>query len=113
MSAPAKSAGPVVEVDVRVLGESTAVVSSSPWLSAATGATFADAAAEAREGGAREFVLDLSAVRAVDTAGTATLGALAEQLDVVGCELAVAATHPGLVAWLTTVPLDVDLPVYD
>jgi hypothetical protein len=52
-------------------------------------------------------------VRAVDAAGTATLGALAEELDVQGCELAVAATHPGLVAWLNTVPLDVYLPVHD
>jgi anti-anti-sigma regulatory factor len=96
-----------------MLGESTAVVSSGAWFSAVTSAAFADMAAEAHEAGARELVLDLTAVRAVDAAGTATLGALAEQLDVIGVQLAVAATHPGLVAWLTTVPLDVDMPLYE
>jgi anti-anti-sigma regulatory factor len=96
-----------------MLGESTGVIASGAWFSAVTSAAFADMAAEAHDAGARALVLDLSAVRAVDSAGTATLGALAEQLDVIGCELAVAATHPGLVAWLTTVPLDVELPVHD
>ena len=96
----------------RMLGESTAVVTSGAWFSAVTSAAFADMAAEAHDAGAREIVLDLTDVRAVDAAGTATLGALAEQLDVTGCDIAVAATHPGLVAWLTSVPLDVDLPVY-
>ena len=97
----------------RMLGESTAVVTSGAWFSAVTSAAFADMAAEAHDAGARELVLDLTDVRAVDAAGTATLGALAEQLDVTGCDIAVAATHPGLVAWLTSVPLDVELPVYD
>lgn len=101
------------QVTSRMLGESTAVVSAGPWFSAVTGAAFSDAAAEARDQGAHDLLLDLTGVRAVDAAGTATLGALAEQLDVVGCELAVAATHPGLVAWLTSVPLDVDIPVHD
>lgn len=101
------------QATARMLGESIAVVSAGAWFSADTGAAFADMAAEAHEAGARELVLDLSAVRAVDAAGTATLGALAEQLDVIGVELAVAATHPGLVAWLTTVPLDIDLPVHE
>jgi len=96
-----------------MLGESTAVVSSGPWFSAATSSAFADIAAEVYEAGASSVVFDLSEVRAVDAAGTATLGALAEQLDVIGCELAVAATHPGLVAWLTTVPLDIELPVHE
>lgn len=96
-----------------MLGEHTAVVSSGSWFSAVSSGAFADVVAEVHEAGARELVLDLTAVRAVDAAGTATLGALAEQLDVIGCELAVAATHPGLVAWLTSVPLDVDLPVHD
>jgi anti-anti-sigma regulatory factor len=98
--------------EARLLGETTAVVSAGPWFSAVTSATFADLAAEIRDGGAQAMVLDLSAVRAIDAAGTATLGALAEQLDVVGCELAVAATHPGLVEWLITAPLDIDLPVH-
>lgn len=101
------------QATIRMLGESTAVVSSGAWFSAVTSAAFADMAAEAHEAGARELVLDLTAVRAVDAAGTATLGALAEQLDVIGVQLAVAATHPGLVAWLTTVPLDVDMPLYE
>jgi anti-anti-sigma regulatory factor len=95
------------------LGESVSVISAGPWFSAVTGAAFSDTVIEACDNGARDVVLDLTGVRAVDAAGTATLGALAEQLDVVGCELAVAATHPGLVAWLTSVPLDVDLPVYE
>jgi anti-anti-sigma regulatory factor len=98
---------------IRPIGATTACVSAGPWFSAVTSGAFADAAAEAHERGAVEMVLDLTDVRAVDAAGTATLGALAEQLDVVGCELAVAATHPGLVAWLTSVPLDIDLPVHD
>lgn len=101
------------QASLRMLGESTAVISSGAWFSAATSAAFADTAAEAHEAGARELLLDLTDVRAVDAAGTATLGALAEHLDVIGCELAVAATHPGLVAWLTTVPLDIDLPVHE
>ena len=112
----ATSAHPVAQsapATLRMLGETTAVIASGAWFSAVTSATFADIAAEAREAGARELVLDLTQVRAVDAAGTATLGALAEQLDVIGCELAVAATHAGLVAWLTTVPLDVDMPVYE
>lgn len=97
----------------RMLGEGTAVIASGAWFSAVTSAAFADMVAEAHDAGARELVLDLTAVRAVDAAGTATLGALAEQLDVVGCEIAVAATHPGLVAWLGTAPLDVALPVHE
>jgi anti-anti-sigma regulatory factor len=113
MAAPAQHAAPAAPATSRTLGESTAIVTSGPWFSAATSTAFADVAAEAYEGGANAVVLDLTEVRAVDAAGTATLGALAEQLDVVGCELAVAATHPGLVAWLTTVPLDIDLPVHD
>jgi anti-anti-sigma regulatory factor len=104
---------PAPQATVRKLGDSTAVVTAGPWFSAVTSAAFTDCAAEVHEEGARELVLDLTGVRAVDAAGTATLGALAEQLDVVGCELAVAATHPGLVAWLTTAPLDIDLPVHD
>jgi anti-anti-sigma regulatory factor len=105
--------GQTPQATARMLGHCTAVVSSGAWFSAVTSAAFADMAAEAHDAGARELVLDLTGVRAVDAAGTATLGALAEQLDVTGCEIAVAATHPGLVAWLTSVPLDVDLPVYD
>ncbi len=97
----------------RTYGETTCVVTSGPWFSAVTGAAFSDAACEACSAGAREVLLDLTPVRAVDAAGTGTLGALAEQLDVVGCQLAVATTHPGLVAWLTTVPLGVDIPVYE
>jgi anti-anti-sigma regulatory factor len=101
------------QVSAQPLGESTCVVTAGPWFSAVTGAAFSDAASEACESGARDILLDLTSVRAVDAAGTATLGALAEQLDVVGCELVVAATHPGLVAWLTSAPLDIDLPVYE
>lgn len=97
----------------QMLGERTAIIRSGSWFSAVTSAAFADVAAEVHEAGARELVLDLTGVRAVDAAGTATLGALAEQLDVVGCEIAVAATHPGLVAWLSSVPLDIELPVYE
>lgn len=96
---------------VRMLGESTAVVSSGAWFSAVTSAAFADMAAEAHDAGARELILDLTGVRAVDAAGTATLGALSEQLEGAGCDVAVAATHPGLVAWLTSAPLDLDLDV--
>jgi anti-anti-sigma regulatory factor len=101
------------QATARMLGESTAVVSSGAWFSAVTSAAFADIAAEAHDAGACELVLDLTSVRAVDAAGTATLGALAEQLDITGCEIAVAATHPGLVAWLASVPLDLDLPVHE
>ena len=113
MAATAQPLAQTAQASTRMLGETTAVVSSGAWFSAVTSAAFADMAAEAHDAGAREMVLDLTDVRAVDAAGTATLGALAEQLDVTGCEIAVAATHPGLVAWLTSVPLDVDLPVYD
>lgn len=98
---------------VRMLGESIAVISSGAWFSAVTSAAFADSAAEAHDAGARELVLDLTGVRAVDAAGTATLGALSEQLEMAGCELAVAATHPGLVAWLVSVPPDLDLEVFE
>lgn len=111
----AASAHPVVassQATFRLLGQSTAVISSGPWFSAVTSAAFADATAEVHDTGADAIVLDLTGVRAVDAAGTATLGALAEQLDVTGCEVAVAATHPGLVAWLTSAPLDIDLPVF-
>ena len=101
------------QATIRMFGGSTAVISSGAWFSAVTSAAFADMTAEAHEAGARELVLDLTGVRAVDAAGTATLGALAEQLDVTGCEIAVAAMHPGLVAWLTSVPLDIEMPVYD
>ena len=101
------------QVAAQSLGESVSVISAGPWFSAVTGAAFSETAIEACDGGARDVLLDLTQVRAVDAAGTATLGALAEQLDVVGCELVVAATHPGLVAWLTSVPLDVELPVYE
>jgi len=103
------------QATVRMLGESTAVISSGAWFSAVTSAAFADMAAEAHDAGARELVMDLTGVRAVDAAGTATLGALSEQLEVAGCHIAVAATHPGLVVWLTSAPLDLDLdlPVFD
>jgi anti-anti-sigma regulatory factor len=113
MSAPVQHLAPAPPTGARRFGQTTAVVAAGPWFSAVTSAAFADLVAEAHDAGAHEFVLDLTGVRAVDAAGTATLGALAEQLDVIGCELSAAATHPGLVAWLTTVPLDVDLPVYD
>ena len=113
MAAAAHPVATTPQAVSRMLGESTAVISSGAWFSAVTSATFADLAAEAHDAGADTIVLDLTGVRAVDAAGTATLGALAEQLDVTGCELAVAATHPGLVAWLTSVPLDIDLPVHE
>jgi anti-anti-sigma regulatory factor len=113
MATQVQPLGQVPQASAKMLGENTAVVTSGAWFSAVTSAAFADAAAEAHDAGARELVLDLTAVRAVDAAGTATLGALAEQLDVTGCEIAVAATHPGLVTWLTTVPLDIDLPIHD
>ena len=113
MATSAHPVAPAPQATTRMLGESTAVVSSGAWFSAVTSAEFADMAAEVHEAGARELVLDLTAVRAVDAAGTATLGALAEQLDVIGVQLAVAATHPGLVAWLTTVPLDIDMPLHE
>lgn len=92
------------------LGETTAVVTSGAWFSAVTSAAFADTAAEAHDAGARELVLDLTGVRAVDAAGTATLAALVEQLE--GCEIAVAAIHPGLVDWLGSAPLDVELALF-
>ena len=97
----------------QLLSDHVAVVSAGTWFSAVSSGEYAAVVAEAHDAGVDEFVLDLTHVRAVDAAGTATLGALAEQLVVVGCELAVAATHPGLVAWLESVPLDVELPVYD
>src|SRR3954467_11422643 len=87
---------PVVttQVAARSLGETVCVVSAGPWFSAVTGAAFSDAVIESCEGGARDLLLDLTGVRAVDAAGTATLGALAEQFDVPGCELAVGAPPP-------------------
>ena len=113
MTPPVQSATRAPEATSRLLGQSTAVVSAGPWFSAATSAAFADLAAEAHDQGAEALVLDLSGVRAVDAAGTATLGALAEQLEACGCEVAVATTHPGLVAWLIEAPLEADLPVHD
>lgn len=113
MAASIQPIAPAPQASFRMLGESTAVISSGAWFSAVTSAAFAGTAAEAHEAGARELLLDLTDVRAVDAAGTTTLGALAEQLDIIGCDMAVAATHPALVAWLTTVPLDIDLPVHD
>lgn len=101
------------EPGTRLLGESTGVVSAGPWFSAVTSAGFADLAAELHDAGASSLVLDLTGVRAIDAAGTATLGALAEQLDAVGCEVAIAASHPGLIAWIDTAPLDLDLAVHE
>jgi anti-anti-sigma regulatory factor len=113
MSPPVLSPAASAEARSRLLGESTAVVSSGPWFSAVTSATFAEIAVEVHERGAEALVLDLSGVRAVDTAGTATLEALAEELDSSGCVMAVAATHQGLVEWLIDSHLDVDLPVHE
>ncbi|MDX6641877.1 MAG: hypothetical protein QOF12_2888 [Solirubrobacteraceae bacterium] len=113
MAAPVQPLATRDVAGTRMLGETTVVVSAGPWFSAVTSAKFADLAAEAHDHGAEEMVLDLTGVRALDTAGSATLGALAEQLDHAGCELAIAATHPGLVEWLTTVGLEIDLPVYE
>lgn len=112
MAAHAEIAAPA-PAGTRLLGESVGVVSAGPWFSAVTSAGFADLAAELHDAGACSLVLDLTSVRAVDAAGTATLGALAEQLDVVGCEIAVAASHPGLVAWIATAPLDLELAVHE
>jgi anti-anti-sigma regulatory factor len=95
-----------------MLGERMAVVSSGAWFSAVSSATFADAAAEAHDAGARDLVLDLTNVHAIDAAGTTTLAALAEQLDTIGCEVAFAATHPGIVEWLTMGPLDISVAVH-
>jgi anti-anti-sigma factor len=113
MAASVSPVAPSSQAVTRMLGEGTAVVSAGAWFSAVTSSAFADMAAEVHDAGARELVLDLTGVRAVDSAGTATLAALAEQLDVVGAQVAVAATHPGLVAWLVSAPLDVDIPVHD
>ena len=97
----------------RRLGETTSVVSAGPWFSAVTSAAFADAAREARQAGAREVVLDLTDVRAVDAAGTAALELLAEELEADGCEVVVATGHPGLLAWLQDEPLEVELTVHE
>src|SRR6478672_4574300 len=113
MAASAHPIAPPSEATSRLFSDHVAVISAGSWFSAVSSGEFAAVVAEAHEAGADELVLDLTHVRAVDAAGTATLGALAEQLDVVGCELAVAATHPGLVAWLESVPLDVGLPVHE
>ena len=112
MAAPAQLVAPAVP-GTRLLGESVGVVSAGPWFSAVTSASFADLAAELHDAGASSLVLDLTGVRAIDAAGTATLGALAEQLDMVGCEIAVAASHPGLVAWIDTASLDIVLAVHE
>lgn len=112
MAAPMQLA-PSVAPGTRLLGESVGVVSAGPWFSAVTSASFADLAAELHDAGASSLVLDLTGVRAIDAAGTATLGALAEQLDVVGCEIAIAASHPGLVSWIATAPLDFDLDLHE
>lgn len=113
MAASVHPVAPPSEATSRLFSDHVAVISAGSWFSAVSSGEFAAVVAEAHEAGADELVLDLTHVRAVDAAGTATLGALAEQLDVVGCELAVAATHPGLVAWLESVPLDVELPVHE
>ena len=112
MAAPAQLVAPAAP-GTRLLGESVGVVSGGPWFSAVTSASFADLAAELHDAGASSLVLDLTGVRAIDAAGTATLGALAEQLDLVGCEIAVAASHPGLLDWIDTASLDVDLAVHE
>lgn len=112
MAVSAHPVAPGAEAVVRTFGESTAVISSGPWFSAVTSTVFADAAAEAHEAGAHELVLDLTAVRAIDSAGTLTLSTLVEQLDEVGCKTALAVTHAGLVDWLTVTPFDADLDVY-
>jgi anti-anti-sigma regulatory factor len=101
------------DTSVEALGESTRVVSCGPWFSGATSAAFADAVRDAHAAGAREILLDLTAVRAVDAAGTHALAVLADELDDRGCELAVASTHPGLVTWLAGSALPVGLPVHD
>ena len=113
MTASVHPAPPPAEATTRLLSDHVAVISAGSWFSAVSSGEFAAVVAEAHEAGANELILDLTHVRAVDAAGTATLGALAEQLDVVGCQLAVAVTHPGLVAWLESVPLDIEMPVHD
>src|SRR5436190_15916593 len=113
MTATVHPVAPSSEAIARLMSDHVAVISAGSWFSAVSSGEFAAAVAEAHEAGADELVFDLTSVRAVDAAGTATLGALAEQLDVVGCELAVAATHPGLVAWLESVPLDIEIPVHE
>ena len=113
MAAAVHPVAPPSEATARLFSDHVAVISAGSWFSAVSSGEFAAVVAETHEAGADELVLDLTHVRAVDAAGTATLGALAEQLDVVGCELAIAATHPGLVAWLESVPLDVELPVHE
>ena len=100
------------QASCRMLGESVAVVSSGAWFSAVTSAAFADAASEAHEAGATGLVLDLTSVRALDSAGTATLAGLVEQLDDQLVDVAIAASHPGLVAWLADVSLD-EVAVHD
>lgn len=95
------------------LGESTQVVTAGPWFSSVTSAAFADAAREAMHGGARELLFDLTGVRAVDAAGTAGLALLAEELEARGCELALATSHPGLLAWLDTADIEADMPVFE
>jgi anti-anti-sigma regulatory factor len=99
--------------DVHPLGETACVVTTGPWFSAVTSAVFAEAVHDAHLAGAREFLLDLTAVRAVDAAGTAALAALSEELDDLGCEIAIASTHPGLVSWLDSSPLECGVPVHD
>lgn len=94
------------------LGETACVVGAGPWFSAVTSAAFADAAREALAGGANEFLFDLTDVRAVDVAGTAALASLTEALEELGCEIAIASTHPGLLAWLGSSPLEFEIPVY-
>lgn len=100
------------QATVEHLGETACVVAAGPWFSAVTGAAFADAARDALAGGANEILLDLTDVRAVDVAGTAALASLAEGLEELGCEIAIASTHPGLLAWLGSSPLEFEIPVY-
>ena len=101
------------DTTTRLLGESTCVLSAGAWFSATTSVAFTEAVQVARGAGAREILLDLTAVRAVDVVGTKALGGLIEELETCGCELAVATTHPGLAAWLESAPLEVELPVFD
>src|SRR3954465_9320303 len=113
MSVSVDPVAPPSAATSRLMSDHVAVVSAGSWFSAVSSGGFAAVVAEVHEAGADELVFDLTHVRAVDAAGTATLGALAEQLDVAGWERAVAAPHPGPAAGLESVPLDVELPVHE
>ncbi len=97
----------------RCLGERTCVVAAASWLDLAGAAALTAEAVAALAGGARDFVLDLTAVVLIGSAAAATLEELAEVLLNAGGDIVVAAEDPDVVDSLQALTGWRDFPTID